>query len=240
MPHYFFSDVHLGYGDAAADREREARLLRFLSHIAPTAETLVIVGDLFDYWFDYKSVIPRGHVRTLAALSGFVDRGCRVHYLMGNHDFGHGDFFSSELGVSIYPEDIELTLDGRKLYISHGDGKAFRDRGYRILKRVLRNRASQWLYRFLHPTIGIGLAAWSSRNSRAYTDRKDYGQEDGLGMFARGKLREGYDYVLMGHRHSPQVLIEGMGEYINLGDWLSHNTYAVLENGSLRLMEFKG
>ncbi len=239
MAHYFFSDVHLGYGDAATDRAREDRLLRFLRTIAPSADTLVIVGDLFDFWFDYRTVIPRGHVRTIAALAGFVERNCPVYYLLGNHDFGHRDFFAKELGVHVAADDLPLELDGKRIYVSHGDGKAHRDTGYRILKRILRNRVNQTFYRMLHPDIGIGLASWSSRNSRAYTDKKDYGPVDGLEEFARAKLREGFDYVVMGHRHSPQVVGEGRGMYVNLGDWLFHNSYAVLEGGVLRLEVFK-
>ena len=240
MPHYFFSDVHLGYGDRSADRQREDRLLSFLRSIESDAESLFIVGDLFDFWFDYKTVIPRGHVRTLAMLASFVERGCPVHYSIGNHDFGHLDYFTSELGVTMHPDDYEITLGGKRFLISHGDGKALNDTGYRILKKILRNPFLQWAYRLIHPNAGIGLASWSSRNSRAYTDKKDYGTEDGLALFAKETLRNGYDVVVMGHRHDPQVITEGAGLYVNLGDWLFHNSYGVFDGTRMELKVYGG
>lgn len=239
MAHYFFSDVHLGYGDRASDRAREDRLLRFLHSIEGTAETVFVVGDLFDYWFDYKTTIPRHHVRTLAALADLVDRGIPVHYSIGNHDFGHRDFFAKELGVTMHADDYAITLSGKRFLISHGDGKALHDLGYTILKKILRNPALQRVYRAVHPDIGIGLAAWSSRSSRGYTDKKDYGNEvDGLELFAKKKLNEGFDFVVMGHRHNPLLIQEGKGTYINLGDWLHHNSYGVFDGTSMELRTF--
>lgn len=238
MAHYFFSDVHLGYGERTADKKREERLIRFLDSIRPTATSLFIVGDLFDYWFEYKTVVPKYHIRTLAAIAEFVDTGCEVHYVIGNHDFGHRDFFGKEIGVIMHEDDFSITLDGKKFYISHGDGKAANDLGYRMLKKVLRNKINLKLYSMLHPNWGIGVAAWSSRRSRAYTGQKDYGTTDGLIEFAKQKLHEGYNYVVMGHRHKPQEVKEGNGTYINLGDWLAHSTYAVCENGILSLKTF--
>ena len=226
--HFFFSDVHLGLGTPESSRERERLLLRFLDHVGSSdAETLWIVGDLFDYWFEYRSVISRHFVRTLGALAELADAGVQIEYLMGNHDFGHRDFFEMEIGARVYPGDVEREIYGRRVYISHGDGKAFNDTGYVILKKVLRSPISNRLWRGLHPDIGIGLAARASRKSRDHTETKHYGGErpgegDGLEHFARKKIEEeGFDLVVMGHNHRRVDVRIGEGRYINLGDWLS-------------------
>lgn len=226
--HFFLSDLHLGLGSQQESREREQLLVRFLDHVGSrNAETLWIVGDLFDFWFDYRTVVPRHFVRSLGALAALSDAGVTIEYLMGNHDFGHRDFFEKEIGATVYPGDVERTIGGRKVYISHGDGKAFNDTGYKILKKVLRSRLSNVAWRLLHPDIGIGLAARASRRSRDHTNEKHYGGEqpgeaDGLEVFAREKIeKEGFDLVVMGHSHRfRDERYEGGGRYINLGDWM--------------------
>ena len=234
---YFFSDVHLGLGTRESDRERERELLRFLSAIAHDCERLVIVGDLFDYWFEYSTVIPKNYFRILTALSDFRERGIIIDYVMGNHDFGHQDFFEKELNIPIHHNDITLILNGKKFYIAHGDGKAYNDTGYLILRAILRNKISQKLFRWIHPDVGIWLASGSSHASRIYTDEKDYSKRDGLQDFAEKKITEGYDYVIMGHRHHASVLNFGNGMYINLGHWLAQPaTFARFDGEKLELL----
>ena len=241
---YFFSDVHLGLGSAASSRERERILLRFLAMVGNQgAESLYIVGDLFDYWFEYRSVIPRGFTRTIGALAALADAGITVEYVVGNHDFGHRDFFEQEIGAHVYFHDLERTIAGRRCYISHGDGKAFNDTGYRILKRVLRAPLSNALFRFIHPDVGIGTAAYASRRSRDHTAQKNYdgempGESDGLYAFAERKIAEGYDLVVMGHSHSPRRTDLPGGTYVNLGTWLNDRSYLVLDNQTLDLRRF--
>jgi UDP-2,3-diacylglucosamine hydrolase len=216
----FLSDVHLGFGDRDTDRRREDRLVALLRSLAGSTCHLFIVGDLFDYWFDYASVIPRGHVRTLAALYDLRQGGMPITYLMGNHDFGHVDYFRQELGIEVESGDIEALIEGSRFYIAHGDGKAHNDKGYLILRSVLRNRFIQWCYRLLHPNIGIGLAARTSHGSRDYTGAKDFGPHDGLREFASTQLSNGFDVVVMGHRHRVAEERSTDGLYVNLGDWL--------------------
>jgi UDP-2,3-diacylglucosamine hydrolase len=216
----FLSDVHLGFGNRDTDRARESRLVHTLRKIASDTSHLFIVGDLFDFWFDYGTVIPRGHVRTLAAIQDLLEGGVQITYLMGNHDFGHATYFGEELGIKVDHGDVEATINGTRFYLSHGDGKAHNDTGYLVLRSILRNRGIQWLYRTLHPNIGIGLAARTSKGSRDYTGAKDYGPHDGLRDFAHAKIREGYRYVIMGHRHRVAEERFEDGFYINLGDWL--------------------
>lgn len=240
MPVFFISDVHLGLGDRQAERQKEDRLLAFLQEILPQTEELCILGDLFDFWFEYATVIPKGFHRTLAALQAFTDRGIPVHYVAGNHDFWMGDFFQKELGMRLYHDPCELPLGGKRVFLHHGDGLAPRDTGYRLIKPVLRNRLAIRLYRLLHPDLGIWLARGSSRTSRAYTANKDYGEDEGLLKFATQKLGEGLDIVVMGHRHQPHISEIGPGTYVNLGDWITYHTYAVLRDGRITLETWNG
>jgi UDP-2,3-diacylglucosamine hydrolase len=235
MRAYFFSDVHLGLGDRTSEQRKENHLLGFLKGILPRTDRLFILGDLFDFWFEYGTVIPKGFHRTLAALQDFTDRGIPIDYLAGNHDFWMGDFFHTELGITIHLDPFEITIDGKRIYLHHGDGLAQKDLGYRMIKPVLRNRAAIALYRWLHPDLGVRLARGSSRTSRNYTSQKDYGEAEGMAIFATEKIRQGADIVIMGHRHMPvQQEIQG-GVYVNLGDWISHHTYGELVEGRLTL-----
>lgn len=240
MSVFFISDVHLGLGDRQAEREKEDRLLSFLYGVLPQAGELCILGDLFDFWFEYRTVIPKGFHRTLTALQAFTDRGIPVHYVAGNHDFWMGDFFPTELGVKLYLDPCELVLDGKKVFLHHGDGLATRDLGYRLIKPVLRNRLAIRMYRWLHPDLGVLLARGSSRTSRTYTSHKDFGEEEGLLAFATQKIAAGSDIVVMGHRHQPHIEQVGTGTYVNLGDWITHHTYAVLKNGTITLETWNG
>jgi UDP-2,3-diacylglucosamine hydrolase len=239
---YFLSDVHLGYGLPEQSRKRESLLIAMLEAITPSATHLFLVGDIFDYWFEYRTVLPRQFFRTIAALERLRTRGVQIEYLVGNHDFGHNDFFERELGITIHWNDIERTLGGKRFYIAHGDGKVAGDWGYHLLRTLLRNRIANVLYRWIHPDIGIGLAAFSSRNSRAYTSARDDGTSDSLVDFARRTICErGFDYVVMGHRHRPIVLDitcdDHCGTYINLGDWLRSPRIAVFDGKTCTLIE---
>ena len=235
MSIYFISDVHLGLGNREEERRKEDRLLAFLNTILPDTEKLFIVGDLFDFWFEYRTVIPKGFHRTLSALQHFTDQGKEVHYLVGNHDCWMGDFFPEELKVKIYTDPFETTEKGKRIYLHHGDGLAERDFGYRFIKPILRNRFNIWMYRWLHPDIGVRLARSSSRSSREYTSEKDYGESEGMIELAKEKFARGVDIVIMGHRHKAEARTFEGGTYVNLGDWISQCTYAVMADGCIQL-----
>ena len=227
---YFVSDVHLGFGSRQQDMQREALLLQLLRRISADAAHIFIVGDLFDAWFDYRTAVPRHHVRTLAQLAAMRVAGIPITYLMGNHDFGHDTFFRDDLAIEPLGGDVEATIGSKRFYIAHGDGKAHGDRGYLLLKAVLRNPLAQRLYRWLHPDIGIRLASGTSEKSRSHTDKKDYGQTDGLRDFAAARLEQGYDIVIMGHRHQVSSERIGGGLYVNLGHWLGADpTFGVFQ-----------
>ena len=240
MSTFFISDVHLGLASRQKEREKENHLLSFLASILPSTRELFVLGDLFDFWFEYGTVIPKGFHRTLAALQGFTDKSIPVHYLTGNHDFWMRDFFSQELGIEVHREPFETSIDGKRVYLHHGDGLAQRDLGYRIIKPILRNGINIWFYKWIHPDIGVPIAKGSSRTSRKHTGQKDFGEDDGMIRFAERKIGEGMDIVVMGHRHKPAVVNIGKGLYINLGDWISWNSYAVMKEGTMTLMTWTG
>jgi UDP-2,3-diacylglucosamine hydrolase len=232
---YFISDIHLGFQSRSEDRKNEEILLTFLEKIQSNTDTLVIVGDLFDYWFDYGKVIPKNYYRSLTAIDKLVRSGMKIEYIIGNHDFGHYRFFKEEFGITPSEGDIEREYNGKKFYLSHGDGKSNNDTGYRILKKILRSRLNQNLFRKIHPDIGIWLASGSSRKSRHYTDTKYYGEVDGMREFAYKKIEEGFDYVIMGHSHKLGITSHKNGFYVNLGEWIKNPHFAVFDGEKLEL-----
>jgi UDP-2,3-diacylglucosamine hydrolase len=236
---YFVSDVHLGVGDPETEREKQALLLELLSHVQEEATALYIVGDLFDFWYEYKHVVPRGYHNILSRLEQLVSSGIPVTYLAGNHDFAIGDSFMIDLGVRIEHNDFEALHDDRKFYMFHGDGLTNRDAGYRILKRVLRNSFSRWLFRLIHPDMGFALARSVSHKSRGYTSSKKYGELDGQREEAERRIKAGADFVIMGHSHRPVLENIGSGVYVNLGDWIKHRTFAIYKDSSIHLYEFQ-
>ncbi len=234
-PVYFVSDIHLGVGTAEKERVKQRRFVELTELVRRDGGSLCIVGDLFDFWYEYRSVVPRGYHDILSALARLTDAGLQVSYLAGNHDFAIGDVFSRDLGVHVFPDEFTFTSDGRRFFVFHGDGLAAKDGGYRLLKKLLRARWSQTLFRLLHPDLGFGLARRFSHSSRDYTSGKFYGETDGMRVEAQRRISDGADYVIMGHRHKPaHENIDG-GVYVNLGDWLTHFSYAVFEHGDLSL-----
>lgn len=238
--YYFFSDVHLGLESAEKERRKERKLIRFLEMASEDAAEIFIVGDLFDCWIEYKQVVPRGFFRLLAKISELVESGVIINYIAGNHDFWKGDYFRNEFGIEICHEHIERVIEGKKFFIHHGDGFAYNDSGYRILKKVMRSKLSQKLYSLIHPDIGIRLAKGTSETSRVHTSAKDYSKSDGLRDAAFSKVDEGFDYVVMGHRHLPQMIRHNQGYYVNLGDWIEHSSYGLFRSGVFELTDFKG
>lgn len=236
--YYFFSDVHLGMSSKEEEKTKEKILITFLESIRADAKEIFIVGDLFDYWIEYKNAVPKGYYKVFAKISDLIDDGIKITYLAGNHDFWKGKYFKDEFGIDINFDPIERTLDSKKFFIHHGDGLAFKDTGYKILKKVLRNPFSQFLYRWVHPDIGIRLARKTSKTSRTHTHNKDYSSKDGLQEFAKQKLNQGYDFILMGHRHFPTITKYGEGIYVNLGDWIDNFTYVKFKEGKFEFKKF--
>ena len=232
---YFISDVHLGESPPEQEKERIARFLGFLQEIESKATRIFFVGDLFDFWFEYKYAIPKKHFPTLVQLARLREKNIDIHYLPGNHDFWLGEFFMRELGIHTYENDWSGTLQDKKFYLFHGDGVAKKDVGYRFLRRVLRNKINLKMFRWIHPDLGIPFARFVSGSSRQYTNHIKLNDHSDYIEFAQNKFSEGYDFVLMGHRHNPFVFVESGKKYINLGDWLVNYSYAVFDGQELRL-----
>ncbi len=242
---YFLSDVHLGAPNAAKSMEREKKLLRFLNMASIDASVLFIVGDLFDFWYEYKNVVPRGYVRILGKLAELTDRGIAIHFFVGNHDMWMRNYFQQELNIPIYFSEKTFTFNETRFYIAHGDGLGPGDHGYKFLKKIFRNPVCQWLFGILPPAIGMGLANFFSRKSRESIDNheKEFWGDDKewLMIHSREVLeKEHFDYFIYGHRHVPGIhpLLKG-SKYVNLGDWITHFTYAVWDGKQMELKKFE-
>lgn len=235
---YFFSDVHFGIKNRGDEKFREKLLVDFLTMAEKDAEHIYIVGDLFDCWIEYKEVVPKGFYRFLTKLSDIIEKGIKVTFLAGNHDFWRGGYFKDEFGIDMKLEPVIFERDGKKFYLHHGDGLAYNDKGYLILRKILRNKFNQFLYSIMHPDLGIKLARSTSSSSRIHTDQKDYTQKDGLKDFAIKKIDSGFNFIIMGHRHKPMSISHNSGLYINLGDWLHSFTYAKYSDKELKLYRY--
>jgi UDP-2,3-diacylglucosamine hydrolase len=235
----FISEIHLGLQDKITEREKERLLVKFLTYAQENCSELFIAGDLFDYWFEYKRVYQKGFFRTLTALQDLTNSGVKVHYFIGNHDFLHRDFFTTEIGVELHKDGIEKTLNGKRFFIAHGDGLVKNDMGYNILKSILRNKFLQSLYSLIHPDLGVSLASRTSKSSREYTSQKDYGEIDGLFEAAKNKIDLGFDYVLFGHLHKRIYEQYKNGYYINLGSWLSTPCYGIFTDNKFEIVDWK-
>lgn len=243
---YFLSDFHLGAPNAAASLQREKKIVQFLDEIKNQTATLFIVGDLFDFWYEYKKVVPRGYVRLLGKLAQFTDDKIPVHFFVGNHDMWMRNYFQTELGIPVYFEPKEFYFNDKTFYIGHGDGLGPGDAGYKALKKVFRNPICQWLFGLVPPRIGIGLADYFSRKSRAATGTSEeyfLGEDkEWLITYSNEILqRKKVDYFIFGHRHLPiDYRLKEESRYINLGDWITFFTYAVFDGAQVQLKTYGG
>jgi len=238
---YFASDFHLGAPTKELSRLREESLIRWLDHIAPTAQEIFLVGDIFDFWFEYKRAIPKGFVRFQGKIAELTDAGIKVHFFTGNHDMWMFDYFPKELGVTMFREPIERVWNDKTFIIGHGDGLGPGDYNYKFLKRVFAAKWSQWCFARLHPNFGIWLADLWSRKSRAKTGKSDevfYGEDkEWLILHCKDELKKKHtDFFVFGHRHLPMDIKLGENsQYINLGEWLNYNSYAEFDGEKLEL-----
>jgi UDP-2,3-diacylglucosamine hydrolase len=233
---YFLSDAHLGTGPAEAERLKKANLAALFGRIKADRAGLYILGDLFDFWFEYRTVVHKQHLDAVAMLRDLRDAGVRITFLAGNHDFWAGPFFTDELGIRVVRGPMELVMDGKRFWLAHGDGLERGDWGYKyLLKPLLRNPVSIWLYSLIHPDLAIKFALWLSRISRNYFTKGKYLRGNRLLDVALARFSQGFDYVILGHCHRPELTSTGTGTYLNLGDFFSHFTYGVYRGGVLSL-----
>lgn len=245
---YFLSDFHLGVPDPASSLEREKKIVRFLDTVKQDAAQVFIVGDLFDFWYEYKTVVPKGYVRILGKMAELTDNGIPIHFFVGNHDMWMRDYFQKELNIPVYFEPAAFDYNGKKFLVGHGDGLGPGDHGYKFLKKVFRNPVCQWLFGILPPAIGVGVANYFSRKSRAKAmaankDDQFLGEDkEWLIIHCKEVLqKEHYDYFVFGHRHLPiHFNLTQSSLYVNLGDWLQYDSYAVFDGANLELKYYKG
>ena len=242
---YFLSDFHLGAPNEIESRKREDRLVRFLQNARKDAGIVFIVGDIFDFWFEYKTVVPKGFVRILGTLAQMADEGIQLHIFTGNHDLWMQDYLSKELNAKLYFEPQEFTIQNKHFLIGHGDGLGPGDKGYKRLKKIFTNPICQWLFRWLHPDAGIQLANYFSRKSRAKTGNADelfLGEDkEWLILYTKEQAKTmSVDFFIFGHRHyAIDLKINEKSRYINLGDWIRLNTYAVFDGTDLQLLTWE-
>lgn len=242
---FFASDFHLGVPDHAASLEREKRIVKWLDSIRFEAHTIYLLGDIFDFWFEYRHAIPKGFIRLQGKLAELRDAGIPISFFTGNHDMWMFDYFTNELGIPVYRDPQVLQIGNQKLLIGHGDGLGPGDVTYKFLKRFFNSRLCQWLFARLHPNIGIGIASYWSRKSRISNMKKEetFQGEDGEFLLVYCKeieRKEHHDFYVFGHRHLPLDLkISEHSRYINLGEWVHFNTYAVYDGQGVELKTFK-
>ena len=242
MPYYFASDFHLGIPSHEKSLEREKKIVRWLDHVAKDAEGIYLVGDIFDFWFDYKCVVPRGYVRLLGKLAELRDQGIPITVFTGNHDLWMFGYFEQELGIPVHKKPIVCQLYGKQLMIGHGDGLGPGDYGYKHLKKLFTNPLAQWAFRQVHPDFAMRVALYFSRRSRLAQHSMPeawLGEEnEWLFQYAQRKLQETpLDFFVFGHRHLElDLALPGSNSrYINLGEWMHTCSYAVLDETGMRL-----
>jgi len=241
---YFISDLHLGLYPLEKSAVREKIVVDFLDQIRDDAAELYLMGDIFDFWHEYKHVVPKGFTRFLGRLAMMADSGTRLHFFTGNHDIWAYGYFTEELGMKIYRQPLVTTLHGKKFFLAHGDGLGRGDNGYKLLKWFFTNKFLQFCFARLHPNFALWIGkTWSknSRYSKGIVAEEFAGEEGELQIqFAKEELKHHhYDYFVFGHRHIPSVITLGeKTQVINLGDWIYSFTYAVLEGDRLSLRSF--
>jgi len=242
---YFASDNHLGAPTLKESFSREKHFVNWLDHVKHDAGVIFLLGDLFDFWFEYKTVVPKGFVRTLGKLAEIRDNGIPIYFFVGNHDLWMNDYFEKELNISVFHSPQIFIINEKTLFIGHGDGLGPKDKGYKRMKKVFTNPFAKWLFRWLHPDIGVRLGKYLSVHNKLISgdeDAKFLGeQEEWLVQYAKRKLEtKHYDYFVFGHRHLPMTIpLTENSTYINTGDWIHYYTFAEYSNGILELKKYE-
>ncbi|SIQ00156.1 UDP-2,3-diacylglucosamine diphosphatase [Maribacter ulvicola] len=241
---YFASDNHLGAPTMKESRVRELKFIRWLDMIKSDAGVIFLMGDLFDFWFEYKTVIPKGFTRTLGKLAELSDSGIQIHYFVGNHDLWMSGYFEEELNIPVYHKPQQYSINGASFFIGHGDGLGPDDKGFKRMKKVFTNPVAKWFFRWLHPDIGVRLAKHLSVSNKLISGDDDANflgnDKEWLVQYAHRKLEtHHYDHFIFGHRHLPlEIELKENSRYTNLGDWINYYTYAMFDGQQLSLKEF--
>tara|TARA_B100001173_G_scaffold303083_1_gene305472 strand:- start:1451 stop:2206 length:756 start_codon:yes stop_codon:yes gene_type:complete len=242
---YFAADNHLGFPNSAESRLREKHFVAWLEEVRKDAAAIYLLGDLFDFWFEYKTVVPKGFVRVLGKLAELSDEGIPITFFVGNHDLWMRDYFQKELGIIVYHQPITLTVGETNFFMGHGDGLGPRDKGYKRMKKLFENPLAKWFFRWLHPDLGMQLGHYMSLKNKLISGAEDVkflgDDREWLVAYSKRKLKEKhYDYFVFGHRHLPlEIKLSEKSQYINLGDWITHNTYAEFDGNNMELKTWK-
>jgi len=241
---YFASDFHLGAPNYEQSRVRENRIVAWLNHIEPSCSELFLMGDIFDFWYEYRLVVPKGFIRLQGKLAQMSDRGIKIYFFKGNHDMWVNDYFTKEMGIEIISDAHVMERNGKRFYLHHGDGLGPGDHIYKMLRKVFRNPVCQWLFSLVPPQIGLGIgSAWSSKSREDGLDEQVFMGEDKewLAIYSKEILvKEHFDYFIYGHRHLPLDLpLNEKSRYVNLGEWIKYNSYAVFDGNELTLNYFE-
>lgn len=242
---FFASDFHLGVPDRASSMQREKKIVRWLDSVKDSAHSIYLLGDVFDFWFEYKHAIPKGFVRLLGKLAEIRDTGIPITFFTGNHDMWMFDYFPTELEIPVYKTPQQLLVGDRKLLIGHGDGLGPGDNAYKRLKKIFESRLSQWLFARFHPNFGISLAnKWSNFSRISNTDKEDefLGEKEFLYQYCKEvEKEEHHDFYVFGHRHMLLEMDVGdSAKYINLGDWVNYCTYGQYDGREFKVLSFQG
>ncbi|MCD9611124.1 UDP-2,3-diacylglucosamine diphosphatase [Tenacibaculum maritimum] len=241
---YFASDQHLGAPTSEASFPREKKFVEWLDLVKKDAEAIFILGDLFDFWFEYKTVVPKGFVRVLGKLAEIRDSGIAIHFFVGNHDLWMHDYFQKELNIPVYHKPQEFFINNKVFLIGHGDGLGPHDKGYKRMKKVFTFPLFKWMFRWLHPDIGVRIGQYMSVKNKLISgdeDAKFLGDEkEWLVQYCKRKLEsKHYDYFVFGHRHLPlEIALKNNSTYVNLGDWVNYFTYASFDENNMNLTKF--
>jgi len=241
---YFASDQHLGAPTAEASLPREHKFVAWLDDVKEDAAAIFLLGDLFDFWFEYKTVVPKGFVRVLGKLAEIKDSGIPIYFFVGNHDLWMRDYFEKELNIPVFHEPQEFVFNKTRLLIGHGDGLGPGDKGYKRMKKVFTFQPFKWLFRWLHPDIGVRLGQYFSVKNKLISGDEDaefLGEDqEWLVQYCKRKLETNhYDYFVFGHRHLPlEISLNMESKYVNLGDWIQYFTYGVFHEGVLSLKKY--
>ena len=237
LPVYFISDVHLAIQPSEEEHQKQQRLFRFLRHVSDTGGTLFILGDLFDFYFEYPHVIPKMYFQLYHELFCLKSKGIELHFMVGNHDYWIQDFISDRLFDKTYFDNTIVEINGKKLYLTHGDGILSLDWGYRLLKTVIRNPIFIWLFRWLHPTIGYSFARLISKKGQHYEHSDEHNERvlSELEAFSKPYITDGGDYVITGHYHQATEKLMGDGKLLILGDWIQYFSYGYFNGNDLSL-----
>jgi len=241
---YFASDFHLGAPSAEASLEREKQIVAWLERIRHDAQGIYLLGDIFDFWFEYRHAIPKGFIRLQGKLAELRDAGIMVAFFTGNHDMWMFNYFPTELGIPVYREPLELLVGNQRLVIGHGDGLGPGEPGYKILKKFFNSAICQWLFARIHPNLGMRIANYWSRQSRIGNMKREeqFKGEENEYLFIWCKEQEQQqhrDYYIFGHRHLVlDMPVSTSSRYLNLGEWVHHTTYCVYDGSKAALKTF--